>query len=327
MIMETIDSLLPLYFHGKLDEQTSHEVEQWILANPENRKIAEKVCRIEQYLGAAKEMQSLPSEEILSLAHRNMAKEERRRKRTRFKWLGAILSTAAMVVVGIWLFLRPDTPSHEVRNGLCEVKECELPDGTKVWLNANSRITYPERFQRRKRVVNLTGEAFFEVEKDARRPFYVQAGDVIIKVVGTRFDVDAYAENTAIFSTTLVDGCVEMRYPLHGHKQTTVLSPGQRLSYDMENDRAFIAYVDVNSLTSWKTGSITLDHTPLRDVLKMIGNAYGVRFIINDTSRLNDSCSGTFVRQPVGNILKTIECATGIHFKPSGNGPDSYIVY
>lgn len=326
--METIDSLLPLYFHGRLDEKTSHEVEQWILANPENRKIAEKVCRIEQYLGAANEMKSLRSEEIMSLAHRNMAKVEQHRKWTRSKWIGAALFATAMVTVGVWLFfLRPDTPSQEVQNGLSEVKEYVLPDGTKVWLNSNSRLTFPERFQRRKRVVNLTGEAFFEVEKDAHRPFYVQAGDVVIKVVGTRFDVEAYAENTAIFSTTLVDGSVEMRYPLHGHKQTTVLSPGQRLSYDMESDRAFIAYVDVNSLTSWKTGSITLDHTPLRDVLKMIGNAYGVRFIINDTSRLNDSCSGTFVRQPVGNILKTIECATGIHFKPSGNGPDSYIVY
>ena len=60
---------------------------------------------------------------------------------------------------------------------------------------------------------------------------------------------------------------------------------------------------------------------------RYIGNSYGVRFIINDASRLSDSCSGTFVRQPVENILSTIECATGIHFKPSGNGPGSYIVY
>ena len=326
--MKTIDSLLPIYIQGKLDEDACREVEAWILADPENRKQTEQFCRLEQYLGAAKEMRSLSDKEILSLAHRNMAKAERRKKRIRSGWLGAVIASTVLLVAGIWFFfLRPDTPTREVRNGLSEVKECILPDGTKVWLNSNSTLSYPERFSKRKRTVSLTGEAFFDVQKDARRPFLVQAGNVVIKVLGTRFDVDAYAENTAIFSTTLVDGSVEMRYPLHGRKQTTVLSPGQRLTYDPDEDRAFIAYVDVNSLTSWKTGSITLDHTPLRDVLKMIGNAYGVRFIINDASRLNDSCSGTFVRQPVENILCTIECATGIHFKPSGNGPGSFIVY
>ena len=326
--MKTIDALLPLYLHGELDEAASREVEAWILADPEHRKQAERICRMEQYLGAAKEMRSLSDKEILSLAHRNMAKADRRKKRIRSGWMGAAAAVLAILATGIGLLLlRPENPTQEIRNGLSEVKECVLPDGTKVWLNSNSTLSYPERFSRRKRTVCLTGEAFFDVQKDAHRPFFVQAGDVVIKVLGTRFDVDAYAENTAVFSTTLVDGSVEMRYPLHGRKQTTVLSPGQRLSYDPEEDRAFIAYVDVRSLTSWKTGSIMLDHTPLRDVLKMIGNSYGVRFIINDASRLNDSCSGTFVRQPVENILRTIECATGIHFKPSGNGPRSYIVY
>ena len=326
--MKPIDTLLTQYLHGKLDEAACREVEAWILADPEHRKQAERICRMEQYLGAAAEMRALSDREILSLAHRNMVRADKRKKRIRSGWLGVAASVLAVLTVGIgFLLLRPENPPQEIRNGLSEVKECVLPDGTKVWLNSNSTLSYPERFSRRKRTVCLAGEAFFDVQKDARRPFYVHAGNVMIKVLGTRFDVDAYAENTAVFSTTLEDGSVEMRYPLHGRKQTTVLSPGQRLSYDPEADRAFIAYVDVRSLTSWKTGSIMLDHTPLRDVLKMIGNSYGVRFIINDASRLNDSCSGTFVRQPVENILSAIECATGIHFKPSGSGPRSYIVY
>ena len=326
--MKTIDSLLPLYIHGKLDKDTSREVEEWIQANPENRKLAEKICRTEQYLGAVKEMQSLRDEDILSLAHRNMAEADRRRKRIRAGWMAAAAPILILIATVSWYLYLHDKPSSRVvETGLCEVRECVLPDGTKVWLNSNSRLLFPERFSKRKRAVSLTGEAFFDVQKDAHHPFFVQAGDVVIKVLGTRFDADAYADNTSVFSTTLVEGSVEIRYPLHGHRQTTVLTPGQRLSFDPEADRAFIAYVDVSSLTSWKTGSITLDHTPLKDVLKMIGNAYGVHFIINDASRLNDSCSGTFVQQPVEDILRAIECATDVHFKPFGNGSGSYIVY
>lgn len=326
--MRSIDTLLPLYLHGELDEAASREVEEWILADPEHRKQVERICRIEQYLGTAVEMRALSDREILSLAHRNIARVDRRKKRLRSGWLGVAASVLVMLTAGIWFFfLRLENPTCEIRNGCSEVKECVLPDGTKVWLNSNSTLSYPERFSGRKRMVCQTGEVFYDVQKDAHRPFYVQAGDVVIKVRGTRFDVDAYAENTAVFSTTLVDGSVEIRYPLHGRRQTTVLSPGQRLSYNSEDDRAFIAYVDVSSLTSWQTGSITLDHTPLRDVLTIIGNTYGVHFIINDAGRLNDPCSGTFVRQPVENILCAIECATGIHFKPSGGDPESYIVY
>ena len=108
--MKTTDSLLPLYIQGKLDEDACREVEAWILADPENRKQAEQFCRLEQYLGAAKEMRSLSDKEILSLAHRNMAKAERRKKRIRSGWLGAVMAATVLLVAGIWFFFLRPTP-------------------------------------------------------------------------------------------------------------------------------------------------------------------------------------------------------------------------
>lgn len=338
--MENIGALLLEYWRGTLDPQRQQEVEDWILASSQNRRLALKYCRLEQYLTEYSLMQEMDEEKLLRLADRITRSQDHlhRQPRKGKRWaLGVSLAAIlAVSVIGGWLGIRFSSGKGaetdiNLRSSLGEMVQHVLPDGTRVWLNSNTTLSYPETFSYRTREVRLEGEAFFDVVPDKEHPFVVTTQDCKIKVLGTQFDVDAYPENGSDFHTTLVNGSVEMSLKVSGRKRSAVLAPGQRFTYNAENDIACVSYVDVESLTSWKTGCITFCHTSMRDVLTLIGNHFGIRFVINNAALLNDTYSGAFDRQPLEEILSTLEQVTDLHFKPLAVKDEDvyprYIVY
>src|SRR5882757_3843076 len=125
-----------------------------------------------------------------------------------------------------------------------------LPDGTKVWLNAASSITYPTAFIGRERNVKITGEAYFEVAKNPKQPFKVKINDVAeIDVLGTHFNVNAYA-NEASIKTTLLEGSV--RVNASKHQQTMV--PGQQAQIEQDGNITTTDAVDIAQIVAWKDG-------------------------------------------------------------------------
>ena len=124
-----------------------------------------------------------------------------------------------------------------------------LADGTKVFLNASSEIYYPVVFPGDKREVGLKGEAYFEVAKDEHRPFFVQTGDVRIRVLGTSFNVTSYPEHEKI-ETTLEQGRIQIT---NGKEQVDVV-PGKQVVYDKKNSQFKMRSVDTKLYTSWKDG-------------------------------------------------------------------------
>ena len=320
--MDNYNIRLSEYWRGTLDPQQQEEVEAWIKASPEHRETAIKFCRLEQYATEYALLQSEDETELRRQADCNVA-APRHPSFNKRRWIW-IFSTAAALVLAVgslWLSLRqPVEIAQEVelsfRTSSGEVAYYVLPDGTKVWLNSNSTLYCPESFKKKTREVRLEGEAFFDVMSDKAHPFVVRTSNCLVKVLGTQFDVDAYPDICSDFHTTLVSGRVEMSLGKGGHRRSATLVPGQRFSYNAENDLASVSYVDAESLTSWRTGCITFCHTSLKDVLTLIGNNFGIRFIINNASLLNDTYTGTFDHQPLEVILSTLEQVTVLHFKP-----------
>ena len=325
--MDNLEMLLTEYWRGTLDPSRQQEVEAWIEASPGNREKALKYCRLEQYVTEYALIQAEDEKELSFLADRNATRDgtdKSRHRPSRYNrrpWAISLAVCLAVALIGAWLGLRrttdaPDETVLSYSTGSGEVIQVTLPDETRVWLNSNSTLSYPESFRRKNREVKLEGEAFFDVTSDKEHPFIVQTKDCRIKVLGTQFDVEAYPDNGSEFHTTLVSGSVEMSLVTGGRRRSAVLTPGQRFTYDTENDRASVAYVDTESLTSWRTGRITFYHTSLKDVLSMIGNHFGIRFIINNAALLNDTYSGSFDHQPLEEILSTMERVTNLHFNP-----------
>lgn len=150
-----------------------------------------------------------------------------------------------------------------------------LSDGTQAWLNAGSNITYPLRFGSR-RCVSVSGEVFFEVAHDARRPFVVSAAGVEMTVLGTSFNVSAYDDEPCV-ETTLVTG--SLRVAAGGEE--TLLTPGHQAGFDKSRGGLTVRRADVEACTMWRRGLLVFYDEPLRSICRKLERWYDVRI---DTS-------------------------------------------
>lgn len=154
-----------------------------------------------------------------------------------------------------------------------------LSDGTKVWLNSESSISFPEAFSWDERRVDISGEVYFEVARDTKKPFYVQANGVTVKVLGTSFNISAYPDEH-ISSTTLVSGSVEVYVPsasedLNAKTQKTLL-PGQQWVMDTRSNKVQVNAVDVEDIVAWKDGLIAFTNLDLKSIMKKASRWYDV---------------------------------------------------
>ena len=152
-----------------------------------------------------------------------------------------------------------------------------LPDGTKVWLNSDSKITYPLVFSGNARKVILTGEAYFEVTKNSGQPFIVQTENFNVKVLGTSFCINTFGDNGKVY-TALESGVVEMDC---GRENTLILAPGQVAELDVRRPGACVrmSEVSVEQLVAWKKGLFCFRQTSLPDILKQVARYYDVHFM------------------------------------------------
>ena len=156
-----------------------------------------------------------------------------------------------------------------------------LSDGTEIWLNAESTLTYPSKFNGTERVVELVGEGYFKVAKDKEHPFIVHANTLSTRVSGTEFNMRAYHDNTP--HVTLVEGKVHVK--TMEQDQEIELSPGEDASMD-SNGWLIVQNVDTYSYVQWKNGYFYFDDAPLEDVIHELERWYNVRFEVKDSSIL-----------------------------------------
>ena len=160
--------------------------------------------------------------------------------------------------------------------------EITLSDGTKIWLNAGSTLSYPVRFTDNVREVYLSGEAFFEVTTDCSKPFYVVTGDLRIKVTGTRFNVTSY-ENDVVTQAVLVEGKIEAaKNRLFG--RSVELSPGERIVYDRKENKIQKDKVDVELYSSWVNGYLLIESEPVVEIFKKLERYYDKKIVVEKFS-------------------------------------------
>lgn len=152
-----------------------------------------------------------------------------------------------------------------------------LPDGTNVWMNAESRLVYPSRFTGNERIVQLSGEAYFQVAKDREHPFIVQTDGLQARVLGTELNVRHYANGEA--HVTLINGKVEVCRESEG--EVIRLNPGEDATWT-ESGRWVVKNVDLDPFVYWKEGYFYFDNTPLSAVMKELGRWYNINVIFEN---------------------------------------------
>lgn len=151
-----------------------------------------------------------------------------------------------------------------------------LPDSTVVWLNSNSLLEYPETFSASTREVRLSGEAYFEVQRNEKIPFRVHAGEMDIEVLGTRFIVGNYQRRSAV-EAVLVEGSVKVEGCKMNH--SVVLTPGQLISYDKGTEDVDVQMVNVADYISWIQDELIFDNDKLADIIVNLEKWYGVDIV------------------------------------------------
>lgn len=187
-----------------------------------------------------------------------------------------------------------------------------LPDGTKAWLNSDSKLIFPVAFNGKERKVTLTGEAYFEVKHLKDVPFLITTGDQAIEVLGTHFNVNGYEDETAIH-TTLLEGSVKVRNVLT--QQAVLLVPGQQSDFNRNKGNIDIRKVNTEEVMAWKNGYFLFDDQDLPSILRAISRWYDVEIEYHYTGK-HEKFGGTFSRSSdLQDILNNLQELGHVHFK------------
>lgn len=195
-----------------------------------------------------------------------------------------------------------------------ETYRIKLPDGTHVWLNAASSLTYPVRLAKQdRREVTLQGEAYFEVAKDRRHPFIVHTDNQQIEVLGTHFNVNSYTDESAV-RTTLLEGRVEVSSSTH---QKLQLVPGQQSSLT-SNGVLKLQEVDTSPIVAWTNNEFMFDGDDIESVMRKIARWYDVDVIYQGKKTTEKFGGGISRFDHVQQVLNLLEKTGAVHFKIEG---------
>lgn len=202
----------------------------------------------------------------------------------------------------------------------CGQYQIELADGSKVWLNAMSSLQYPVAFSGAQRVVELTGEAYFEIAKNNEMPFKVRITSPVegpapaeVLVLGTHFNVMAYQEEGPL-ATTLLEGAVQITKG----KVKGMLKPGQQAQLTNEGDLTIIKDYDVNEAVAWKNGRFVFNDTALEAIMRQISRWYDVEVTFEDDVRSLQFGGVVSRRENVSAVLNLLELTGAVDFEIQG---------
>lgn len=195
-----------------------------------------------------------------------------------------------------------------------EKQQMIFQDGTRIWLNSDTKLKYPVEFSGNQREVKLEGEAYFEVKKNPRKPFFVRVNNLSVKVTGTSFNIKAYREEKVI-TTTLDEGKISLLAQQNNGPVEYALAPGQQAFYSKNTSAIEIRKIAIGQNSSWKEKKIKFKDTPLMEVIKVLERWYNVKFIVIDKGLSTYTYTITFRNESLQNVLIGLEKITPIKYQ------------
>ncbi|MBL7700172.1 MAG: FecR domain-containing protein [Chitinophagaceae bacterium] len=200
-----------------------------------------------------------------------------------FARVAAVLLVAVGIAVfGYFIVDKDSSEFNTVTNSYGKVHLVQLPDSSKVWLNASTTLRYNKSFTKH-RELQLDGEAFFEVTKDPEHEFVIKTGEVTTTVVGTSFNVTAYKDDEWK-TVAVVTGKVKVE---DGYKQLALLTPARKLRYDGRTKKSEVLDADTSNVLSWTRGKLRFDGEPLSGITRLLSRWYGYSFTFTNTELKN----------------------------------------
>ena len=186
-----------------------------------------------------------------------------------------------------------------------------LPDGSKVWLNSESSIRFKIPFDQAQRDITLSGEAFFDVYKNPEVPFVVKSGNILVSVLGTRFNFKAYDQENTI-DVVLEEGKVRLSTDNDKTVQDVMMKPGERAIYDKTAKTTKITSGKIDKYIAWHSGRLVFDDTPLPEVAAELDRWYGIEVVLVGPQIENYKITTTFENESLNQVLDLLELSSPI---------------
>lgn len=321
--METLnDDILLRYLSGNTSPEEVRQVETWLSRSAENEKTLEQLYFIRQASDRLRVMQSVnPDLALLRFKKQVRLKRHSLQLRQRLQWLQRIAAILFIPVflLSVYLCIRQKQEAEqyiEVKTNPGMVSSFQLPDGSKVWMNAGSYLRYPATFASAKREIFLEGQGYFEVTHNPAKPFVVKVDQgYSVEVLGTEFNITAY-RNEDLIETTLVEGSVKLNLGSSADKMVSqILKPKEKAVYKKKDRLLSISSINPNYETAWKDGKILFKQHPMEEVLKILSRHYNVQFEVKSPQVMDSEITAKFSNEQLPQVLEYLRLASGIKFK------------
>lgn len=325
------DESIIAYLNNECSLNEKSIIENWIRKSTENRHRFEELKTIWEH--SEMDISQLPADHGPSWDRISKAVSEERSeiKTVRILQPGIFwrIAASAAIIIGLgYLSVRYLGGKYPVGAEMATVStdsirsDVELPDGSRVWLNSSTTISYPSKFSRKSRMVNLSGEAFFEVSRDRSRPFTVEFENSELTVLGTSFNINASdPQNRQV--VTVVTGKVAF-HDAADPSGGTILEQGDRGVYsalsgtytrEKNRDQNFLA---------WKTGILVFENTPLGEVCKVLQSHFGHQVLIEGPGNEERILTASFDNKELKDVMVVLTMTLDLSYRVEG---DKYIIY
>jgi len=333
-LLDHIDDLIVCMLGNDLDDAGMEELRVWASASEDNMRYVQDKCELWFSATNVELLSRFDIEQAFAKFQQRVAEYQRSnmlapsRENHKSKYVRLLCYAASLVAVVLATgFLCFHGGQERLLKNLADITieapvgsrtMMQLPDGSRVWLNSKSRMSYSQAFGVRERKVKIVGEAYFEVQKNESLPFCVESENIAVRVLGTKFNFCDYT-NDAEATVVLEKGKVAIN-GLHDEENIYYLKPHQKASMDKKTGQINISDVVANSATSWTKGVLMFKDEPLDNIVKVLEHNYGVKVTIATDVARRFRFNGDFnlQEQTLWDVLNTLSETKKVRYRVEG---------
>lgn len=315
--MKTDEAYILAYIKGELSDEAAKAYDSLMHSSPEFRQAVEQIKALYDLSDNLMKQKEVDSSSAWNKVSRRIKRATVREKAWNYT------RTAAAILLPLFLLhqflvqpLLESTPTEMVTLSSAPgmVTKIVLPDGSEVWLNAQSELTYPVRFTEKERIVELSGEAYFKVISDSKNRFSVVIpGNTTVSAFGTEFNIDSYPDEL-IHHVTLAEGNIEVG-TAHSMKQTLLV--GQKAVLSRSTGEMSVVETDTYVDTAWKDGKMVFRREKLETIAQKLSRKFGVEIILEGEELNSYEYTATFTDESLEDILELLKRSAPITYSIS----------
>ncbi|VAW17979.1 Putative anti-sigma factor [hydrothermal vent metagenome] len=317
---QSIEELLPSYFDGVLNKEDMEKVEAWKEASKGNRQLFADSLKVWEGIEHLLRMKKYNAEKALENVNIRIEKRKSLKLFTILQKVAAVL-ILPLLVATLYFATKTPTPKitttewHTINTPAGLRSEFILPDGTKVYLNSKTSLSYPIAFNNSTRDVKLTGEAYFEVAENKKQPFIVNTGKIKVEVTGTEFKASNYPDEN-LTEIVLASGKINLFQGEYSKEKEILRSmvPGEKATYYNNENKIYFEKVNVDKYISWKDGILMFRDDSMQEVVRRLNRWFNVDITLTGNKLKDYVYTATFQDESLIQILDLLKLSAPIDY-------------